>query len=363
MKKAIAVLLVFAIAVLCAACAPLEWDTFVLGDKIPSLADKKGELQTNTEDRLWVEVTGMDNESFNAYIESCKEMGYTIDAEQTDISYAAFNEEGYKLSLSLAYDYEMTIQLDVPMELTEFEWPKNGVTGSFPKPESNIGKIEWEQEDSFLIYVGNTPIEAYRQYVDRCADAGYTVDYEKGDKYYRADNADGYHLELSYEGFNTMYIRVDEALGSANSDSETQNSDADGSDEDQVGENDWKATFSQNGFTQDEIASCEEMLNKVGVTDFHDVEITENGRMHIVTGKIFDSDALQLNITLEDRKIIVITLAGLPDTDTEAYINWRGKLKFRTVNTKRSVDLYYDVEGGYLAVLDWENKTITAVEQ
>lgn len=84
--------------------------------------------------------------------------------------------------------------------------------------------------------------------------------------------------------------------------------------------------------------------------------------MHIVRGKIFDSDTLQVNVTLENRKIILIELAGIPASNTEAYINWRGKIKFRTVDTKKAVDLYYDVDGGYVAKLDWENKMIEPIE-
>lgn len=125
---------------------------------------------------------------------------------------------------------------------------------------------------------------------------------------------------------------------------------------------DWKTVFSENGFTDDEIAAYDEILTTVGITDFHDVELIDNGTMHIVRGKIFDSDVLQVNVTLENRKIIFVELAGIPATNTEAYINWRGKIKFRTVDTKKSVDLYYDVDGGYVARLDWENKMIEPIE-
>lgn len=137
---------------------------------------------------------------------------------------------------------------------------------------------------------------------------------------------------------------------------------ASGESESVPGQSDWRTVFLESGFTEDEIATYGEMLDEVGIGDFHDVEIIENGIMHIVRGKIYDSDRLQLNITLENRKIIYIELAGLPATESEAYINWRGKLKFKTVDTVKSVELYYDTDGGYQAKLDWENKTITAIE-
>lgn len=124
----------------------------------------------------------------------------------------------------------------------------------------------------------------------------------------------------------------------------------------------WDSALSEAGFTDDEIESYREVFNTVGVTGFHDVSIVQNDPMTIICGKIYDSENLQLNVTLENRQIIYVELAGIPDTKAEAYLNWRGKLKWKTVDTKKAVDLYSDTEGGYLAVLDWENKTVAEYE-
>lgn len=124
----------------------------------------------------------------------------------------------------------------------------------------------------------------------------------------------------------------------------------------------WDTAFSEAGFTAEEIECYREVLDTVGVTDFHDVTIIDNDPFTIVHGKIYDSENLQLNLTLENHKIIYVELAGIPDTKTEAYLNWRGKIKWKKVDTKKAVDLYSDTEGGYLAVLDWRSKTIAEYE-
>ena len=129
-----------------------------------------------------------------------------------------------------------------------------------------------------------------------------------------------------------------------------------------LSQTDWETVFRENEFSDDEISEYKEIFDAIGISDYHDVDIHENGIMHIVRGKVYDSNELQLNVTLENRKIIYVALAGIPDTKTEAYINWRGKLKFKTVGTTTSVDLYSDTDGGYLAKVDWENKTISAIE-
>lgn len=124
----------------------------------------------------------------------------------------------------------------------------------------------------------------------------------------------------------------------------------------------WDSALSEAGFTDDEIESYREVLNTVSVTDFHDVSIVQNDPMTIIRGKIYDSENLQLNMTLENHQIIYVELAGIPDTKAEAYLNWRGKVKWKTVDTKKAVELYSDTEGGYLGVLDWDNKTISEYE-
>lgn len=122
--------------------------------------------------------------------------------------------------------------------------------------------------------------------------------------------------------------------------------------------NDWQKSFEDAGFSSAEIEKYRVIIETVGIAEFHDVEIIENGIMHIVRGKIYDSSNLQLNVTLENREIIYIELAGIPDVKNVPYINWRGKLKNKKVNSKASVELYSDTEGGYEGVLVWEDKFI-----
>ena len=117
----------------------------------------------------------------------------------------------------------------------------------------------------------------------------------------------------------------------------------------------WDSALSEAGFTDDEIASYREVFDTV-------VSIVDNDPMTVICGKIYDSEDLQLNVTLENRQIIYVELAGIPDAKTQAYFNWRGKVKWKTVHTIKTVELYSDTEGGYLGVLDWYNKTISEYE-
>lgn len=223
MKKLMAIMLAGVMVVLFVACGASEfdWNTIVLKDQLPQPEVTRGEVVSNTAESLWLDLPNISEEQYTAYLQACKDKGYTIEPDEITHMYTAYNEQGYKLSLSYISDGELTIDLDAPMELGEFTWPTNGIAASFPQPDSKIGKIEWENEDSFLIYVGDTPMEDYEAYVNRCADAGYNIDYEKGDTYYWADNADGYRLSLEYRGFNIIFIRVDAPKETSDSDTDS----------------------------------------------------------------------------------------------------------------------------------------------
>lgn len=99
-------------------------------------------------------------------------------------------------------------------KFSEFEWPNSEIAKLLPIPESNIGKIEWETSDGFVIYVGETIKEDFDAYVNNCKEKGFTVDYHSGDGFYYADNSDGYNLSLILEEDDTMRISLQQPTDS-----------------------------------------------------------------------------------------------------------------------------------------------------
>lgn len=60
-----------------------------------------------------------------------------------------------------------------------------------------------------------------------CRDKGFTVDYNKGDNYYRANNDAGWHVSIDYVGNQIMSIRIDAPdTSSGSTTSGTQQKDA-----------------------------------------------------------------------------------------------------------------------------------------
>lgn len=212
MKKILSVILVVLMIISLTGCGGerIVWDDIILGDKLPTPPTNKGETHTNAADDLWLEIKGLSDKQFNDYVEACKEMGFTIDADYDSSSYHAFNAEGYKLSLGhYNRDGDMSIRLDEPMEMTTITWPTSIAGQMVPAPKSTMGRFSYEYEDHFYVYVGNTSRSDYAEYVADCSEKGFHVDYNKGEDYYYAYNSDGWHISIRYEGYNIITIDVD----------------------------------------------------------------------------------------------------------------------------------------------------------
>ncbi len=192
----------------------IKWNEMILGAQLPEPAVNKGLIHANSLETLNIEVKKDSDSQFANYIVACKEKGFTIDAKSTSTFYTAYNSDGYKLRLS-DYSKRFGIELEKPMEMSEISWPTSKAGNQLPVPESTVGKFSSEHDDDFFVYIGNTSKESYNNYVKACSEKGFTVDYDKGDDYYRAENGEGWRVSIKYEGFNIMSIDIDKPNSSS----------------------------------------------------------------------------------------------------------------------------------------------------
>lgn len=188
-----------------------DWSSVVLTEMLPQPESPYGEIISNSEDYLSLDVTKTTEGQYKEYIEACKDKGFTIDIETNESFFYAYNDKGYKLSLSY-YDYnsEMHIDLNSTMEMETITWPDSEMAKLLPIPKSTTGKIYNNDEDSFSVYISETTIDDYNAYVKACEEKGFTVDAQKGDKTFSAKNADSYKLSVDYKGNNVIYISIAE---------------------------------------------------------------------------------------------------------------------------------------------------------
>ncbi len=183
----------------------IAWDSLSLGEYLPEPAYLVGEVYSDGDDYLNVTIARTDKEAFRAYVSACEDMGYTVEKSKSDWDFSAFNAAGYELTVWHS-DKEMDISLHAPVELYPLTWPTSELAQLLPVPESALGQVTYESKEYLDVYVGDITPEAYSAYVTACIEAGFDVDYSRGDDYFYADHAAGYDLSVHYEGFGVMRI-------------------------------------------------------------------------------------------------------------------------------------------------------------
>lgn len=217
MRRLVSVFLLFALTLCLCSCFPpsetevtpqeIDWGTLELREYIPKPATLLGFISYNYNSSLSIEICKNDKNEYKKYVDACIDMGYTIDSETYDTQYIAFNSEGYRIAVTW-YSDEYHITLQAPENYEEFEWPATGLATKLPKTISNIGKIKWDNSETYIVHVADTTIDAYKGYVKSCEEAGFAIDYSQGEKNYTAFDVNGYKLSVTYMGFNRIEVSI-----------------------------------------------------------------------------------------------------------------------------------------------------------
>lgn len=211
MKKFIQFMELFIVVILMASCgSKFVWPNGKLANMIPQIEGVQGEVGYENLDSLYITLEGIGESQYLEYIQECKNRGFYIEATEGSDGFTAFDENGYKIDLSYFSLGSMWINVDAPISMNTFSWPNSNIAQLLPVPISNYGKIEQESDSGFVIFVGNTTKDEYNDYVNAVYEKGFVEDYNKGEDYFYADNSNGYSVSLKYEGFNTMFISIDE---------------------------------------------------------------------------------------------------------------------------------------------------------
>lgn len=187
----------------------INWSELIMGEVIPEPASNLGEIYSNSDDYLSVEIVKLSAEQYKEYLTACKDKGFTVDSDQSDTLYDAYNKDGYKLHLYY-YEDELDINLNAPMEMSQITWSTSDYGKMLPTPKSTLGKIEKDDKTGLTVYIGETTLDDYNAYVTACTEKGFTVNSQKAEKTFTASNANGYKLTVDYKGNNTMYISLKE---------------------------------------------------------------------------------------------------------------------------------------------------------
>ena len=214
MKKRLSLLLIFCgTLLLLTSCGQerLEWPDHGLAAMLPAPPPGPGEITLDLDDTFSAALPNSSLEKFQDYVSKCVGMGFTIDPEESENEYRAYNTDGYEIWINFAsYSDDLDITIYAPrFQAGEtYVWPSIGLAALLPTPASSIGHISIDTSIQFTASIGETSLEAYSDYVDQCIEAGFQMNHSRSDKIFDADNADGVSLRIQYAGFNTMNISM-----------------------------------------------------------------------------------------------------------------------------------------------------------
>lgn len=188
---------------------PVKWGDMFLSEYFPEPVLTNAFVYSNSNEKCNIGQIECSQSEYYAYCRKCKEWGFDYEIiEEDDNWFTAYNSEGYKVHVFYNCD-KLSVELYAPMEMSEFNWPVSEIGKIVPVPQSTYGKISWEYDSGFLIYIGNMSYEDFNEYANLLYKSGFNINDRKDDLYFWADNADGYHIRIEYEGFNIVWLRAD----------------------------------------------------------------------------------------------------------------------------------------------------------
>lgn len=84
-----------------------HWPTSALAKKLPKPKSDRGEVTTDSDTILSVDVRKTTQADFEDYIEQCREKGFTVDYDRNSTSYSAYDKD--KCNLMLDYEEDKKI--------------------------------------------------------------------------------------------------------------------------------------------------------------------------------------------------------------------------------------------------------------
>ena len=187
----------------------LEWPTSGLAAMLPTPPSDKGDIIVDSEDRFSASVDEVSSDEYKSYVEACADAGFTVEAKNDSTSYEAYAESGEHLSLLYFESSEsLSIDVDAAVELSKIAWPTTGPAALLPDPPSTMGHVDVDNSTQYTVTLGELELDQFKEYADACSEAGFSVDYNRGDDFYQADNASGANVRLDWVGNGMMTITV-----------------------------------------------------------------------------------------------------------------------------------------------------------
>jgi len=189
----------------------IDWNNHSISSLLITPPSTIGSILNENKEQIEILVVLSGDDEYESYRNDIISLGYTIESVIEDKTYSAFNDKGGKVELSyISGSKEMKVLYYYPIEFEEFIWPTVGIATFAPVPNSFSGKIINHYDWTFSAYINNISKNQYKYYVQKCIEKGFDKDIsDYGDSFY-ADHwwYNNMDINVSYRGFNTMYIHI-----------------------------------------------------------------------------------------------------------------------------------------------------------
>lgn len=185
----------------------LVWPSTELASRIPQPDAKYGDVIVSSDKNLDVDVEKFSEKKYQAYVDECKEKGFTVDSDTSTDYYKAADSDGYVLLVMYTGD-KMSISLDAPKDYKELTWPVSAVAASLPAPPVNRGAVVKDTSDELQVLIPDIDNDAFSQYTASVLAAGFNNDYKNSETHFEGTNADGIKVTIWKETGNIMDIQV-----------------------------------------------------------------------------------------------------------------------------------------------------------
>lgn len=186
----------------------VSWPTQGLGSNLPQ---PEGKLTHafSTKSSFSADVSA-DKEVYLPYVEKCKEAGFTIDAEESDGRYEAYDENDNKLTVEYSnYTKEIEVTVDKGISWSDFQWPTGELAGAVPQPEAEKCCLERFSKNSLTIYVGDVTREQFLAYITECQEAGFDGYYDNAsDRFHGTHKESIRSISIEFQRERIMRIEI-----------------------------------------------------------------------------------------------------------------------------------------------------------
>ena len=185
------------------------WPETELGVVIPNPRLKKGKISWSHDDKFYITYSDANESDFTGYIKECQDSGFNVDHSQSSSSFTAYNSDGYYVCVHYWSGLkEISITAQAPEKLGENYWPTTGMAEILPKPDESLGLVIRDTSELLSVDIHGNKKDVFI-YAEKCIEEGFSVNYQRTEKSYYAENEQGYSLKIVYEGGEIINIRLE----------------------------------------------------------------------------------------------------------------------------------------------------------